>query len=112
MGRHTPGPWTVVEYGDGDNLAIHDGDSENRICFMATHGGSQKQWEAIQANAELIAAVPDLLEAAQKIYAHLIARIDAAPSTAKPVFDGIVELHDAIAKATPTDDTKGETANG
>jgi hypothetical protein len=57
---HTPGPWTIVEYGDGDSLAIHDGDSENRICFMATHGGSQKAWSAIQANAKLIAAAPEM----------------------------------------------------
>lgn len=67
---YTRGPWTVVEYGDGDSLAIHDGDSANRICFMATHGSSRKQWDAIQANARLIAAAPDLLEALQAYHEH------------------------------------------
>ncbi len=49
------GPWHVVEYGDGDSLVIHYGD-EHRICFMATHGGSQREWQRIQANAAFIAA--------------------------------------------------------
>lgn len=66
-GWHTPGPWSIVEYGDGDSLAIRDGDSANRICFMATHGGSEKQWRTIQANAALISAAPDLLEALSAI---------------------------------------------
>lgn len=58
--KHTPAPWKIVEYGDGDSLAIHDGDSANRVCFMATHGGSRKAWETIQANAKLIAAAPEM----------------------------------------------------
>jgi len=40
-----------------------------------------------------------LLEAAEKVLAGLDARIDAAPSTAKPVFDGIADLSDAINRA-------------
>jgi hypothetical protein len=56
-----PGPWTIVAYGDGDSLVIHKNDTD-RICFMATHGGSRKSWEAIQANAAYIAALsPDVV---------------------------------------------------
>ena len=73
---HTPGPWTIVEYGDGDSLAIHDGDSANRICFMATHGGSQKSWTAIQANAQAITATPDFMEAAAMMTAFACVRRD------------------------------------
>ena len=60
----TPGPWTIEEYGDDDtpNLVIHK-DSESRICFMATPG-SHGDPAIIEANAYLIAAAPDLLEAA------------------------------------------------
>lgn len=47
--------WSVVEYGDGDSLVIHSNDVD-RVCFMATHGGSKKSWEIIQANAAFIAA--------------------------------------------------------
>ncbi len=50
--------WRIVEYGDSDSLAIHDGDGANRVCFMATHGGSRKQWELIQFQAHLIANAP------------------------------------------------------
>lgn len=60
-----PEEWSIVEYGDGDSLAIHF-DDENRVCFMATHGGSRTVWERIQAHADLIAegknALPTLLQ--------------------------------------------------
>jgi hypothetical protein len=59
---HTPGPWSIVPYGDGDSLAIHHNDTD-RVCFMATHGGSEQTWRAIQANANLIAAAPDMYAA-------------------------------------------------
>jgi len=61
----TLGPWTIEEYGDRDapNLVIHK-DSESRICFMATPG-SHGDPAIIEANAHLITAAPDLLEAAQ-----------------------------------------------
>jgi hypothetical protein len=35
--------------------------------------------------------------AAEMVYGGLLQRIDAAPVNAKPVYHGIVELHDAIA---------------
>jgi hypothetical protein len=64
--KHADGPWSVVPYGDGDSLVIHSDDA-NRVCFMATHGGSRASWERIQANAALIAAAPDLYEALNAI---------------------------------------------
>ena len=67
----TGAPWKIVEYGDSDSLVIHDGDSDNRVCFMATHGGSKKSWDAIQANAALIVALrnalPDIEQAAKAL---------------------------------------------
>jgi hypothetical protein len=67
--QHTPGPWTVEEYGDDETptLVIHK-DSESRICFMAapgSHGDPAK----IEADAHLIAAAPDLLATLKKIAA-------------------------------------------
>lgn len=44
-------------------------------------------------------AFDDLLSAGKRILVNLEQRIDAAPSNAKPVFDGIADLHDAISKA-------------
>jgi hypothetical protein len=68
MSKHTPGPWTVEEYGDDETpaLVIHRGETENRICFMATPG-SHGDPAIIEADAHLIAAAPDLLEALQDI---------------------------------------------
>lgn len=67
----TPGPWHVVPYGDGDSLVIcSDQGGEWRICFMATHGGTESVWQAIQANARVIAAAPDLLAALQAVVAN------------------------------------------
>lgn len=64
MSKHTPAPWTVEEYGDDDApaLVIHRGQTENRICFMATPG-SHGDPAMIEADARLIAAAPDLLAA-------------------------------------------------
>lgn len=62
MAGHTPGPWRIVPYGDGDALVIHDARGDWRVCFMATPG-STGCMEGIEANARLIAAAPDLLEA-------------------------------------------------
>lgn len=58
--KHAPGPWTVEEYGydDPPALVIHT-DEIHRVCFMATPG-SMCDPETIEANANLIAAAPDL----------------------------------------------------
>lgn len=65
MAEHTPGPWTIEEYGDNDcpSLVIYK-DTESRVCFMATPG-SQGDPAVIEADARLICAAPDLLKAAQ-----------------------------------------------
>lgn len=65
--QHTPAPWTIVEYGDDDvsALVIHRGETENRICFMATPG-SRDDPAIIAADASLIAAAPDLLSIARR----------------------------------------------
>ena len=67
--EHTPGPWTIEEYGDDDApaLVIHK-DSDNRICFMATPG-SHGDPAKIEADARLIAAAPDMLAMLDQIAA-------------------------------------------
>ena len=62
MTEHTPGPWTIEHYGDGDSLVIHS-DSNTRICFMATPGSSPRAFSKIEANGRLIAAAPEMHEA-------------------------------------------------
>jgi len=69
-------PWHVVQYGDGDSLVIcSDVDGNWRICFMATHGGSQSSRKRIQAEADLIAAAPDLYAALEEVTDALVATL-------------------------------------
>ena len=71
---HTPGPWFGVPYGDGDSLVIcSDQHGQWRICFMATPGDmfSHDRMDTIRANARLIAAAPELLEALEGLLRDL-----------------------------------------
>lgn len=102
--KWTPGPWTVQEYGDDEcpTLVLHRGETENRICFMATPG-SHGDPAKIEADAYLIAAAPDLAEACEALLADCIeyARInnlhnsDGKPAT----FHSMRMARAALAKA-------------
>ena len=107
MKKHTPGPWTVEDYGDDEapTLVIHRGETENRICFMATPG-SHGDPAMIEADARLIAAAPDLLAALKALAAFWAYGLDK-PDGAEPSPDDLrMATHlgkmasDAIAKAT------------
>ena len=107
---HTPGPWTVVEYGDDDSptLVIHR-DAESRVCFMATPG-SHGDPAQIEADARLIAAAPDFMEATRvrigkKAEASLRAMLEAMEAMEErdaPALKILLEMYDktgaAIAK--------------
>lgn len=67
---YTSGPWHVVPYGDGDSLVIcSDEAGDWRIAFMATMIGPEEIDGPIRANARLIAAAPELLEALELVLA-------------------------------------------
>lgn len=91
--KHTPGPWTIVEYGADEtpNLVVHRGETENRICFMATPG-SHGDSAIIEADARLIAAAPDLLEALEYLL--------TAGNSPDAIADARITASAAIAKAT------------
>jgi hypothetical protein len=58
--KHTPGPWLAIEEGGAAEPAIISGDE---IYIASAHVG-MKDWDSVTwANARLIAAAPDLLEA-------------------------------------------------
>lgn len=67
------------------------------VCRVTEYVSDQAETVAVLMNRGTVAG--DLYEAGAKVMAGLLARIDAAPSTAKPVFDGIAELHDALNRA-------------
>ena len=69
--HHTPGPWQV---NSNDPLHVCDADGESRGCspIAFVQVGNDGRWTA-KANARLIAAAPDLLEAlneAFRAFAH------------------------------------------
>jgi len=88
--QHTPGPWSYKA--EGGRFII---DNQPGRAIACTAGFEPTN----EANARLIAAAPELLEAAETVLAGLNARIDAADPSAVPIFSGIADLHSAIAKA-------------
>ena len=94
MSRHTPGPWFVAGYaGEHDEAGAHikasDGTS---VAHTAPEGGGG--WLSYVADARLIAAAPDLLEALAGIVE--IGKRDMS----NPKYDGYFKsARAAIAKA-------------
>jgi hypothetical protein len=64
--HHTPGPWQV---NSNDPLHVCDADGESRGCspIAFVQVGNDGRWTA-KANARLIAAAPDLLEALKEAF--------------------------------------------
>ena len=84
MSAHTPGPWGL------DGNLIEGPDGERVACITAYSRRTPKQ----KANARLIAAAPELLEALQLCRQHMY---EHASNTADDAFE---RLCAAIAKAT------------
>ena len=90
MSKHTPGPWYIYE--DGDSPGI-----EASACSIVVFGLEEddggvggRTTEEAKANARLIAAAPDLLEALQHLMVAHGEQLDYA----------FQQAQDAIAKAT------------
>lgn len=74
MSKHTKAPWKVVE--NGDRMAgVMSGN--NWVTYKA--GQDRMTTEELEANANLIAAAPDLLEALAWMVEHCEPRLDHAP---------------------------------
>lgn len=95
MNKHTPGPWTVTENPEAYKAPIIFGpEDDDLVCCM--YGG---QWQVVEANAQLIAAAPELLEALE-----LLSETDGSPenvSSAEVLAARVRAIAiDAISKAT------------
>ena len=72
MIKHTPGPWLIAEpklvgpQQEGDRL-IHTNGGLHIAEVIQYQGPNDNDGEGIDANASLIAAAPDLLEAAKAV---------------------------------------------
>ncbi len=56
--KYTPGPW---KYGGNQSKEIYQRQTGNALCKMIYHSTWPPEWQ--EANARLIAAAPDLLQA-------------------------------------------------
>jgi hypothetical protein len=106
MSTHTPGPWKVFRVEDGANkgkiIGIGDADAGG---VTDPFGGLWRSGKELEANAELIAAAPDLLAPAQDAIAILDVAIDlwnsSYPDEEDEVFSDLqARFRAAIAKAT------------
>jgi len=99
---HTPGPWTIASGGNdtltiahysGDGLGSHIARLDRRwLCDE--HGGT------IEANANLIVAAPELLEALKSAAAFLEYLDDVYPLRNAEILNPWRECTAAITKAT------------
>lgn len=99
--KYTPGPWTVHngfdKYGKGAYFPSVILCKDKRIIVNNSH---DQEAESLMANAYLIAAAPELLEACKMAQTQLMAYAFDMPERFKKSFNqGQKMLNDAIAKA-------------
>ena len=79
--KHTQGPWKITE-DDYGHEHWFGGAGEGQICVNGwVNGGCKKypsKWRKLQANARLIAAAPELLEALKSLVAGIFDGPDAS----------------------------------
>lgn len=99
--KHTPGPWHGTTYIDPSSIAISSEDREERsavpVCEVSVGFNEPFNGEQI-ANARLIAAAPDMLEAAKNARTVILNFVEAHGDSGASLI--IRQLDSAIAKAT------------
>ncbi|MDQ3040040.1 MAG: hypothetical protein M3R16_09630 [Pseudomonadota bacterium] len=99
MSAHTPGPWILAPDERHCEIEITATSRKGRVCIGKVETGFSEPFESEQwANARLIAAAPDLLEALN----GLLGAASLGAATGKPFAidsPGIVAARAAIAKA-------------
>ncbi len=99
--RHTPGPWPWKYTGDGKRIVIGEGLVEGPGGYEVAEVYSDDcPAEVAEANARLIAAAPDLLEALQRMHQAFNAKAPI-PKQEGDALEAMCRA--AIAKATKPD---------
>lgn len=107
--QHTPGPWQVgARYGN-NKIEIADASYDKLICTVWTHQfqGSMfepdRQFQPLPygaANARLIAASPEMLDALKELVGAVEKFIHPQPDKPHSAWAKLVRARAAIAKAT------------
>jgi len=99
MSKHTPGPWRVFEHSWCDTSIVADG-FDHGICSLDINHATEETQEAdealMAANARLISAAPELLEALIKCRDEM----GQLPHSLGYEFTHLRALNELIAKAT------------
>jgi hypothetical protein len=91
--KHTPGPWNTFEYQCRSVIGVaRQGDDSFTICEVNPDLESEQGYQIAEANARLIAAAPDLLEALKKIDALYTHWFDLADGS------GVTLMQSSVAK--------------
>ncbi len=97
--KHTPGPWQAVTFSDEHSPCIIDREGDGRIAELT---GNQTD-EQTDANASLIAAAPELLEALRRCIECLNGPVSDLMTgdalAAAGVYGALIQAGAAIAKA-------------
>lgn len=105
MSKHTPGPWRVGTPGPNGLYTV--GTRQGLMTAMVAHSANHlAECEQTIADARLIAAAPELLDALQNILMHIgKGRENDVDWVCEPIHsDEIKAARAAIAKATGTAD--------
>jgi hypothetical protein len=79
VSKHTPGPWRLVNTSSGNPILIY---AENGKYLALSHHGGNVGWKPItdldeaKANARLMAAAPELLEALKAFLEDTLAPVN------------------------------------
>lgn len=71
-GKHTPGPWSLVQVGDGPTKLVVADENGVSLLTVVDEGGVKFAAFYEEADARLFVAAPDLLEALQACRAQWI----------------------------------------
>ena len=96
--QHTPGPWRTTRSRNNHIVTTDDGSTARTIARVVLNdevGGEMP----VSANARLIAAAPELLEACKAAEAALVSLLEMVGRDAKFGQDVVLELREKIARA-------------
>lgn len=103
MSKFTDGPWSLPHFANeesGCSCAYVFSESQRGFGSVATvsFGGEDEDYETAKANAKLISAAPDLLEALINLKREIVLS-DISNESIEKMYPFIVEARKAIAKA-------------